>query len=138
MFSRLDNHLRHCTGHRPPPPPPQQQQQHTTAPPPMFTINHQYTSMGGAVERNNINMQVTQHLDQLSTAPTPSYQQWRHSTPNTMHTSSRLPSRLCATSSSSSSSLFDRSRDNGIYNTTPDFPVLHCCSPALLSDSSVP
>ena len=72
MFIRQDNlvkHLRHCTGHRPPPPPPQQQQkQHATEPPPKFTINHQYTSIGGAVERYNINMQETHHLDHLSTA----------------------------------------------------------------------
>ena len=71
MFSRQDNlvkHLRHCTGHRPPPPPQQQQQQHTTTPPPpKFTINHQYKSIGGAVERYNINMQETQHLNHLST-----------------------------------------------------------------------
>ena len=38
----------------------------TTAPPPTFTINHRYTSMGGAVKRYNIDMQETQHLDHLS------------------------------------------------------------------------
>ena len=38
----------------------------TTAPPPTFTINHRYTSMGGAVKRYNIDNQETQHLDYLS------------------------------------------------------------------------
>ena len=59
-FNRPDNlakHLRHCTDHRQLPPPPQQQ---TAAPPPpttttTFTIPHQYSSMGGAVERYIIN-----------------------------------------------------------------------------------
>ena len=46
-------HLQHCTGHRPPQ---LMQQQHTTVPPPTFTISHQYTSMGGAVKRYNIDM----------------------------------------------------------------------------------
>ena len=50
--------------------PPQQQQQTAAPPPPppKFTIHHQYSSMGGAVERYSINMQETQHLDHLPTA----------------------------------------------------------------------
>ena len=70
-FNRADNlakHLKHCTGHNQPPP---QQQQQTAAPPPpppKFTIDHQYSSMGVAMERYNINMQETQHLVHLSTA----------------------------------------------------------------------
>ena len=69
-FNRTDNlakHLKHCTGHRQLPPPPQQQQT-AAPPPPKFTIHHQYSSMGGAVERYSINMQETQHLDHLSTS----------------------------------------------------------------------
>ena len=69
IFSRPDNlskHLRHCTGHKQIPPPPQQQT--TAPPPPKFTICHQYSSMGGAVERYNINMQGTQHLAHMSTS----------------------------------------------------------------------
>ena len=70
IISRADNlakHLRHCTGHRPPPPqlPQQQQQQHASAQQPSkLSIHHQYTSM----QRYNINMQETQHLDHRSTA----------------------------------------------------------------------
>ena len=98
-FNRADNltkHLRYCTGQRqlPPSPPPQQQQTAVPPPPPRFTIHHQYSSMGDAVERYNINMQETQYLVHLSTA--------HHLLLPTMtqfHTkqSSRLPSRLCVT-----------------------------------------
>ena len=38
------------------------------SPPPTVTLNHQYTSIGGAVYRYNIDMQETQHLNHLSTA----------------------------------------------------------------------
>ena len=58
-FNHKDNvmkHLQHCTGHRPPPPQ-QQHQQYTTSSPLTLTLNHQYSSMGGAVERYNIDMQ---------------------------------------------------------------------------------
>ena len=58
----------HCTGHKRLPPPPPQQQRTAAPPPPKFTICHQYSSMWGAVERYNINMQETQHLAHLSTA----------------------------------------------------------------------
>ena len=72
-FNHADNltkHLKYCTGHRQSPPlPPQQQQKAATTPLPRFTIHHQYSSMGGAVESYNINMQETQHLVHLSTAP---------------------------------------------------------------------
>ena len=80
IFRRSDNlakHMRHCTGHRPPPqqlPQKQQQQQQqkqqhaSTQPPPKLSFHHQYTSMGGAVERYNINMLERQHLDHLPTA----------------------------------------------------------------------
>ena len=76
IFSRSDNlakHLRHCTGHSPPPQQPpqqQQQQQHqhaSTQPPPELSVHHQYTSMGGALERYSINMLGTQHLTHYST-----------------------------------------------------------------------
>ena len=75
IFSRPDNlskHLKHCTGHKqlPPPPPPPQQQQTAAPPPPKFTIRHQYSSMGGVVERCNINMQETPPLPSVS-RPTP-------------------------------------------------------------------
>ena len=71
----LSKHLRHCTGHRPPPPPPPQLPQPTTTATATtyncttttFTISHQYTSMGGVVERYNIDMQETFHLGHLST-----------------------------------------------------------------------
>ena len=71
VFNREDNmlkHLHHCTGYRPPQLH-QQPQQHTTAsPPPPFTISQRYISMGGAVKRYNMDMQETQHLDNLSAA----------------------------------------------------------------------
>ena len=69
IFSHPDNlmkHLQHCTGYRPQLP--QQQQKHTTAASPKLCVYHQYTSMGGTVERYNINMQETLHLDHLLTA----------------------------------------------------------------------
>ena len=57
-------HLQHCIGHRPQQLP--QQQQHKPVPSPTFTISHQYSSLGGAVKRYNIDMQETQHLNHLS------------------------------------------------------------------------
>ena len=58
--------LRHWS--RQPPPPPQQRTAAPPPPPSRFTIHHQYSSMGSAVESYNINMQETQHLVHLSTA----------------------------------------------------------------------
>ena len=78
------------TGHRPPPP--QLPQQHTTAPPPTFTLNHQYMSMGGVVDRYNIDMQKTQHLNHLPTALRLLRSPMKT---NTTPTSSKLPSRSC-------------------------------------------
>ena len=71
-FNRADNlsrHHRSCIGHRVQPrhrPPPPPTTTATTAP--EFTVRHHRTTMGGAVERYEIDMQETQHLDHLSNA----------------------------------------------------------------------
>ena len=94
-FNHVDNlgkHPRHCTGHKQQLPPPQQQ---TAAPSsPKFTIHHQYSSMGGAVECYNIDVQETQHLVQLSTTLLPTMKQF--------HTKHNIPcgSERCHTTTS--------------------------------------
>ena len=63
----LTKHRRVCNGHRVQPQ--QQQQRPTTATTaPEFTVRHHRTTMGGAVERHEIDMQGTHHLDHLSNA----------------------------------------------------------------------